>query len=887
MDRFRRFLVTGKYILWQGLFLSVMAALAIGPAGTVSASAVLSPQQLSVGSPGIAWKGGTGVAETTAQIMARQAAQGQPSHLAASVKFNDRLDLSTRKPNPGSTGMLQVLSPSSSSSVLAVTPPGVFLPNTTNFDGPDFNANPCGTPPDTMGAVGPTQFIIAVNCKIVSYDKATGAGDGVLDTTPDVFFNSVRNASTSDPHIRYDRTSGRWFIVMIDVAFPNNRILLAVSSTATITAQTTWTFFYFQNTFHSPNTCFADYPTPGIDANAIYIGFNQFCGSSLATSTYLTSDGFVVQKSSVLGAGPIFVTAFLNLVTPAPNYVGPYTPQGVDNPDPAATEGYFIGVDGGTSGLLDLRRISNPGSTAPTISGNVTITTALQATPLTQPHKGNTNPSGGTTGQLDASDGRLFAATLRNGSLWTALDSGVSSNCTASGTISRDAVFWYELTGIPSGSSPSVKQAGDVCDTSASNPAFYSYGTIMVNGQGHAVLGFTIAGANNYTTPGEAARLASDPTGTLGPVTVLVAGSHPYNPTYDTGGPNGRRWGDFSYTSVDPCNDMTLWTIQEYANSDNIYGERVAQLLAPPPATPSTAGSVTAGQANVSVTITGTSANGSGFYDTPASLTDSCRTRIQASVSGGVTVNSVTYTDPTHVTLNLSTVGATPGLQNVTITNPDGQSVTGTGILNVTPSQPATTTLALTSSLNPSTYGQMVRFTATVSASSGVPDDSVTFMDGTTVLGTVALSGGAASFSTAALAAGVRTITATYAGNASFGSSSGTLSGGQTVNPASTSLALTSSANPSLQGYPVTFTATVTSSPGLTPAGSITLTIDGIPTVVALNASDVATLTATTLAAGAHTVSASYAGSANFAAAGPANLTQTVLWPLYLPTILK
>ena len=38
-------------------------------------------------------------------------------------------------------------------------------------------------------------------------------------------------------------------------------------------------------------------------------------------------------------------------------------------------------------------------------------------------------------------------------------------------------------------------------------------------------------------------------------------------------------------------------------------------------------------------------------------------------------VNSVTYTDPTHVTLDLDTTGVTtPGAQSVTITNPDGQS---------------------------------------------------------------------------------------------------------------------------------------------------------------------------------------------------------------------
>ena len=56
-------------------------------------------------------------------------------------------------------------------------------------------------------------------------------------------------------------------------------------------------------------------------------------------------------------------------------------------------------------------------------------------------------------------------------------------------------------------------------------------------------------------------------------------------------------------------------------------------------------------------------------------------------------VNSVTYTDPTHVTLNVDTTGASAGAKDVTITNPDGQSRTGVGILtrHITASNPALT----------------------------------------------------------------------------------------------------------------------------------------------------------------------------------------------------
>ena len=81
----------------------------------------------------------------------------------------------------------------------------------------------------------------------------------------------------------------------------------------------------------------------------------------------------------------------------------------------------------------------------------------------------------------------------------------------------------------------------------------------------------------------------------------------------------------------------------------------------------------------------------------------------------------------------------------------------------------AQTVTMLTSSLDPATVGQSVTFTANVMASGGsavAPTGVVTFLDGSTVLGTKTLVGsGVASFSTAALGVGSHAITAGYAGD--------------------------------------------------------------------------------------------------------------------------
>jgi len=88
----------------------------------------------------------------------------------------------------------------------------------------------------------------------------------------------------------------------------------------------------------------------------------------------------------------------------------------------------------------------------------------------------------------------------------------------------------------------------------------------------------------------------------------------------------------------------------------------------------------------------------------------------------------------------------------------------------------ATTTTSLVSSLNPSTFGQSVTFTATVKPEfSGTPGGTVTFKNGTATLGTSSLSGGVAKYTTATLAVGTDSITAVYGGSSSFDISTSTV----------------------------------------------------------------------------------------------------------------
>jgi hypothetical protein len=91
---------------------------------------------------------------------------------------------------------------------------------------------------------------------------------------------------------------------------------------------------------------------------------------------------------------------------------------------------------------------------------------------------------------------------------------------------------------------------------------------------------------------------------------------------------------------------------------------------------------------------------------------------------------------------------------------------------SVTVSAPAkiATTTSVRASATQLTAGQNVTFTAGVAPQSGtgVPSGSIIFLDGQTQLGTVTLNGGAASVSSANLAAGTHTITAAYSGDSNY-----------------------------------------------------------------------------------------------------------------------
>ncbi|MCU1458201.1 MAG: hypothetical protein JWL73_2293 [Actinomycetia bacterium] len=290
-------------------------------------------------------------------------------------------------------------------------------------------------------------------------------------------------------------------------------------------------------------------------------------------------------------------------------------------------------------------------------------------------------------------------------------------------------------------------------------------------------------------------------------------------------------------------------------------------------------------KANSTTTVTDTpdpSALGANYTAT-ATVT---RVGTVGTPTGTVTIsdgtNSCTTTSLTGSTSapsgSCTLTSATAGAKTLTATYAgDANFNGGSGTTAHTVSK-ANSSVAVTSSVNPSVFGQSTTLTATVTPSAAT--GTVQFRDGATNIGSaVTVSGGVATLAVSSLSVGTHgTINAVYSGDANYNTSTSP-NFSQVVNQSGTTTAITSSTNPSAFGQSTTFTATVAAvSPGAgTPTGTVQFK-DGATNLgaAATLSGGVATLAVSTLTSGSHSITAVYSATTNFTTSTSAVLTQTV-----------
>jgi hypothetical protein len=192
----------------------------------------------------------------------------------------------------------------------------------------------------------------------------------------------------------------------------------------------------------------------------------------------------------------------------------------------------------------------------------------------------------------------------------------------------------------------------------------------------------------------------------------------------------------------------------------------------------------------------------------------------------GSTVLGTVSLDATGVGTYTTTAFQLPGGNQVitAVYSGDGVFQGSTAILTQTVNAVASST-TIASSANPASFGAPVTFTATVTSSipgSAVPTGQVSFiLDGSITLGTGVLnSAGIATFTAGSgqLPLGTHTITAQYAGNANYATSSDSLS--QAVGSSTSTTGVTAAPAQGVKRRAITFTAHVAAGSG-TPTGLV------------------------------------------------------------------
>ena len=402
-------------------------------------------------------------------------------------------------------------------------------------------------PPDTVGAVGTTQYVQWVNAQFAVFDKATGAKiyGPVPGNTPWAGFGGGCEANNDgDPVVVFDKTAQRWVLSQFSVSTLPYLQCVAVSQTADATGA------YYRYSFSYGNTQFNDYPKLGVWPDGYYVTYNIFNNGQ----TFAGSKVCAFDRAKMLAGQPATQQCFQ-----LSNSYGGLLPSDLDGSTapPAGSPNYFLNF--GTNSLnlwkfhVDFTTPTNSTFTGPTNIAVAAFTPACSG-------GGACIPQPSTSQKLDSlADRLMYRLAYRNRA---GVESLVVNHAVSVGSNKRNTVTsvrWYELR-ILTGT-PSVLQQGTL---GTADGIHRWMGSIAMDKQGNIALGYSASNSSNYPSVRYTGRLATDALGTMQSENVLKAG----------GGSqlqNLSRWGDYSAMTVDPVDDCTFWYTNEYLKSSGTF----------------------------------------------------------------------------------------------------------------------------------------------------------------------------------------------------------------------------------------------------------------------------------------------------------------------------
>jgi hypothetical protein len=427
-------------------------------------------------------------------------------------------------------------------------------------------------PPDTNGAVGPTQYVQMVNTVFSVYDKAGTRLSG--PTAINQLFNALpansrcRATNDGDPVVVYDQLADRWvlsqFAVRDDAGGTNGPYseCVAISQTSDATGA------YYVYDFQLGATVFQDYPHFGLWPDGYYMTTHQF---NQAGTAYLGQGAWAFERDRMLDGKPAQLVYFNLGSLPAPFNTGfggqlPANLDGFTLP-PAGSPNYFVEVDSAADvGLGNNLRIwkfhvdwTTPANSSFGVSGMPN--SVIPITDFARPNCNNNAVGcvpqlGDATGLDPIGDRLMYRLAYRNFGDHEALV--LNHTVVSNATTGQMGPRWYEVR--DPGGTPQIFQQSTFVPTGPTDLSYRWMGSVAMDRAGNMAIGYSTSSNASFPSIGYAGRLATDPVNTLAQGEAqMFAGTGPQH-----GGPTLGRWGDYTDMTVDPVDDCTFWYTNEY-----------------------------------------------------------------------------------------------------------------------------------------------------------------------------------------------------------------------------------------------------------------------------------------------------------------------------------
>ena len=424
---------------------------------------------------------------------------------------------------------------------------GLSFKGVTQYDLRNLLGGGSFIPPDTMGAVGATQFMETTNGVYAIYNKANGAVQSMVSAATFWAAAGATGGLNGDARVLFDKPSQKWIAIQFGASVAD--IQIAVSTTAN--ALGPWRSTKFTGFAGGAFGGIADFPTLAIDTKGVYIGTNNFnCNNAACNAASFAGTSLnVIARSDLLGAGAPTTASLKQFNTSlAGGLERGFAIQGVNST--GADAGRVVSAALYTNDSVRYNVI-NPGTAGATL------------TPVTQlglTNYGNTNNARQPDGNrnIDPSDQRIGSnAWEQNGKIYFVY------TATAVGG-DRTEVRWV----VTNAATNAVIQEGVIGDATHD---FYQ-GSLTVNSSGQVVIGYNRSGFS--AADGNVSFLArsfnSDAAGKLVQTNELLLHVSPVNDYHNGSGQGApaagrQRWGDYSAVTLDPNDDQSFWAVGQYA----------------------------------------------------------------------------------------------------------------------------------------------------------------------------------------------------------------------------------------------------------------------------------------------------------------------------------